>query len=217
MKYTTVDNVARLLRGRLNIKDSPEVETDLGVQLGYKPSVGSQTIDNNTIEQIAEREESFIELVLGQLYVVPLKLTNPTTRNTLAYISESFIASSLIAIHFEGTSVLQSGDASQTSMHLRREGELRLAQITAGTGIHFSLNNQPSTVKGNVGSEVQPLRLPGETLIDMVNRPDNISRNYSVVLAKNTSEGESFFEDDTKGRCCGHRDGRALGAEKKYF
>lgn len=209
LKYTTYEDLSRRLRGRLNVPGYPET-TDFNNQavnalIGYGSSASDQSVDLLLIDQLGASNESYIDLILSQLYRYPLRLTSDVTVNILKDISECLIISSLIAVAFEGqSSIIPAADISQTGSDLRRQAEFRLAQLTAGTGVFIPNSLQAQNQQVNV-PQVQMLRLPEEILLGQHERPDDISRNYTALAKRNTSAGEQYFQE-------GRTDGTAKGS-----
>lgn len=209
MKYTTTERLARRLRGRLEIKNQPTIDTALTDALGYGSVVSGQVVDPELIVDTAEIKESYIDLILSQIYVTPLSLKHEVTISILRDISECLIISSLMQSHFEGTNpVLQASDVSQASMDIRRSAEFLLQAISAGHNIWIP--TIPGMDQSTPQGQRQPLRLPGEKLLGSNALPDTISRNYTVAAKKDlspTSKRVGFFNDDTSdcGPCNSNR------------
>jgi hypothetical protein len=225
-KYTDYESLSRRLRGRLNVPGFPE-STDFGATntavnalLGYGQSATDQSIDLLLIDQLAGTQESYIDLILSQLYKYPLQLTSEVTVQVLKDISECLIISSLIAVAFEGqSSIIPAADISQSASDLRRQGEFRLAQLTAGTNIFIPNSLQSPNMQMNV-PQMQMLRLPGEVLLGQSERPDDISRNYTFQSKRNTRVGSQYFNEG-RGDCgtCSPRnsDGTAMGSDPNTY
>jgi hypothetical protein len=200
MKYTTVENIARRLRGRLNIEETPPIDTALTQALGYGNVVAGNVVDPETITLVAERKEGYIDLILSQIYVTPLRLSHEVTRNILADISESLSIAGLIQIHFEGSNpIMQASDISQTAMNLDVHAKSLLQQITAGSNIYIAVS--PPVDHKTLHGERQPLRLPGERLLGRDQIPDNVTKNTTVVQNKTKLPGKHYFgeSDSTAG------------------
>lgn len=195
MKYTTEEQIARKLRGRLNIQNQPSVDTSLQVILGYGQSVSGQTVDNALITQLADQREAYIDLILGQVYEMPLLLIDPVTVAIMADISESLIISELLKVHFQGTSpIIPSADVSGATQDTRKHAEYLLTALTVGHNIYIPVspmgqNNDPGR------TQMQPLVLPGEKL--RVRPPDTITRNMTLRQVKDTkATRQKYFNDD---------------------
>ena len=216
MKYTTTESIARRLRGRLQIENQPPIDSALTNAIGYGSVVAGNTVDPQLIVEIASQKESYIDLILSQIYVTPLCLTSDITRDILKDLSESLTISSLIQVHFEGTNpVLQASDISQASMDLRRNAEYMLQALTAGHNIWIPTS--PPMDQSTPQGQRQPLRLPGEKLLGSNALPDTITRNYTVTTTKDFSRSrvdpntgrrqEGFFNNDRSdcGSCNANR------------
>jgi hypothetical protein len=189
-QYTNNEKLARKLRGRLNIVSQPSIDTFEG----YGDAVGSQTIDNDLIVLILDETESYIDLVLSQIYKVPLTLSNSVTINIMADITESICISKLLQIHFEGTNPISgAADISGAAMDLRKHGETLLTAISAGHNF-YSATMPPAANKMYNVPEVQPLVLPGEIVLDSVSKPDTVTRNYTLIKTRNFVKENMYFE-----------------------
>lgn len=218
MKYTSLDRLARRLRGRLKLgTDFPsesEVNNPLNSLLAYNPSASDQVVDGLLISDLAETTDAYIDLLLSQVYAYPLKLTSDITVGVLASVSEGLILSNLIAVHFTGTPGIIASDTSNASADFRRGSEFLLSQILAGHNIFFPQSIQSPNSQVNV-PEMQSLILPGEVLLGQGSRPDNISRNYSFTGRRNQNSN-SFFSDRCNG-CAPRPDGTSLGSIPKTY
>ena len=216
--YTDSEQLARKLRGRLQIANAPTVDTITG----YGVAVGSQTVDNDLIEQVLNQTESYINLVLSQIYKVPLTLSNSVTVDIMADITESICISKLLQIHFEGTNPLTgAADVSGAAMDLRKHGETLLSAISAGHNIYTAVMPQP--VNKQYGApEIQPLVLPGEVILDRSARPDTVTRNYTYIdvrtnAGKNSEVRRKYF-NERKDCYDGLRtDGSTMNVEDRYW
>jgi hypothetical protein len=193
--YTDAEQLARKLRGRLQIDSLPQIDTFTG----YGTAAGSQTIDNDLIDQILNQTESYINLVLSQIYVVPLTLSNSVTVDIMADITESICISKLLQVHFEGANPLTgAADVSGAAMDLRKHGETLLTAISAGHNMYTAVLPQPANRQYGA-PEIQPLVLPGEVVLDSKARPDTVSRNYTMTgvraAASDPQKRNRYFSD----------------------
>lgn len=213
MQYTTVDDIARRLRGRLIISETIPEDANITQALGYGNVVAGNTVDPELVTQIADQKDSYIDLILGQVYKMPLKLTSSVTFNILKDISESLTISSLIQVHFEGTSpVIQASDSGQASMDLRRHGEFLLQSIVAGRNIWIPTT--PIVDQSTPQGQRQPLRLPGEVLLPMSDLPDTITRNFSVSGKIDVDDEDKFFGSNCR-KCGTNKNYNTFGVETK--
>lgn len=218
MKYTSLDRLARRLRGRLKLgTDLPsdsEINNPLNSLLAYNPSASDQVVDTLLISDLAETTDAYIDLLLSQVYHYPLKLTSDITVGVLASISEGLILSNLIATHFQGTPGIIATDTSQASSDFRRGSEFLLSQILAGHNIFFPQSLQSPNSQVNT-PEMQSLILPGEVLLGQGSRPDNISRNYTATGKRN--QNQNAFFGDRCNSCEPRKDGTSLGSTPKRY
>lgn len=218
-KYTTYSRLSRRLRGRLNLgaefPEENQVTNTLSALVAYQPAATEQNVDLMLIDEIAEQEESFIELVLSQLYRIPFQLTSEVTVNILGSISESFILAGVLSVHFQGQggSSIIATDVSQAMTDWRRFGEMRLQMLVAGENIWFPSSLQAPIHQPNT-TQAQALVLPGE--IKLANKPDVISRNYTFENKRNISPKNKFF-DNNGSPCDGRRDGTAAGSDPSSY
>ncbi|HEY9657674.1 MAG TPA: hypothetical protein V6C65_04355 [Allocoleopsis sp.] len=193
--YTTVEAIARRLQGRLTLNGTP--------------AMGGQTVDPELVEQCGVQAEDYMNLVLGQIYVLPLQKTHAI----LADVAESLTISKLMEVHFQGTSYPAPGaDVAGAAGDLRRHAEMILQALTVGHGIYIPVMPSGQPTMPNM-PQPQPLVLPGETL--KADQPDTITRNVTVVGQRNLQGiatrirwgGLEDFQSP------GTRDGRAIGSE----
>ena len=218
MRYTNYEKLARKLRGRLHlgeevIEDS-EINSPINALYAYKPAASDTAVDLRLIDDIAEQQEDFIDLVLSQLYQVPLQLTSSVTRSIIGSIAENFILAAILAVSFQGTStIIQASDASGSSMDFKREAEFKLMMLTAGENIWFPSSIQtPQTMQG-VPTQ-QALVLPGEIRLSQSQRPDLISRNYTMNIKRGINPKYRYFEDMD---CQNRKDGTAYATDPKNY
>ena len=217
--YTDSEELARKLRGRLRIDNLPQVDSIAG----YGSAVSGNTIDNDLINQIINQTESYINLVLSQIYQVPLTLSNPVTVDIMADITESICISKLLQIHFEGANPLTgAADVSGAAMDLRKHGETLLASISAGHNMYTAVLPTPANKQYGTGPEIQPLVLPGEIVLASQNRPDTITRNYTVsgVRTAASDPNRNRYFSDTDDYPCHNGvwpNGRTYNVEPKCY
>lgn len=219
LKYTTYERLARKLRGRLHlgediIQDS-EINNPINALYAYKPAASDTALDMRLVDDIGEQQEDFIDLVLGQLYQVPLRLTSSVTRSIVGSISEGYILAALLAVSFQGTStIIQAADSAGSSMDWKREAEFKLMMLTAGENIWFPSSIPAPQQMANVPTQ-QALVLPEEVKLSQSQRPDLISRNITVTTKRPINPNYIYFQDETTE--FGRRDGSALGSDKHTY
>ena len=213
-KYTTAERVGRKLRGRLSII-SPTPTMNIA---GYGSTVTGQSVDEELLSEVIDQEESFIDLCLGQFYRMPLTLKSEVTQNILTQIVDGMVVSSLLQIHFEGSSPMNgAADTGNLIGDMRRKAELLLAKITGGSNIFNSV--MPSPMQSGYGMpEIQPLVLPEEIILTRGQRPDLVTRNYSVSETNEKAKKyRKDFEFSTTGGCGCDEVGRGISYYKGEF
>ena len=218
-RYTSYDKLSKKLRGRLNLgsnlPENSEINNSLSGLFAYNPSASDQSVDLALIDDIAAQEESFIDLILSQLYVLPFKFTSEVTVNIIGSISESFILSSLLSIHFQGQSPgIIASDISQATTDWRRAGDMRLQMLIAGENIFYPTSQMVPPQNVNVPQQ-SAMVLPGEIRLGAGSRPDLLSRNYTAT-GKRNQNNNAFFSDRCNG-CSPRPDGSALGSTPSFY
>lgn len=218
-KYTSYDKLAKKLRGRLNLgsglPENSEINNSLSGLFAYNPSASDQSVDLALIDDIAAQEESFIDLILSQLYQLPFKFTSEVTVNIIGSISESFILSSLLSIHFQGTSPgIIASDISQATTDWRRAGDIRLQMLIAGENIFYPTSQVVPPQNVNVPQQ-SAMVLPGEIRLGAGSRPDLLSRNYTATGKRN--QNQNAFFGDRCNSCEPRKDGTSIGSTPKRY
>lgn len=218
-RYTDYDKLARKLRGRLKLgqgfPSDSEINNPLNNLLAYNPAASDQVIDLSLIDDLAAQEESFIDLILSQLYVLPFRFTSEVTVNIIGSISESFILSSLLSIHFQGQSPgIIASDISQATTDWRRAGDMRLQMLIAGENIYYPSSQQVPSQNVNVPQQ-SAMVLPGEIRLGAGSRPDLLSRNYTYTGRRN--QNQNAFFGDRCGGCSPRPDGTSIGGTPRCY
>lgn len=164
--YTTIDAIARRLP-RLSIEgvlNSPDRE---------KNAYGTKVIGVETVEQVAAQQEAWVTLVFGMIYEIPLKLTHPLTRSTLANICELLISAQIKQIYMEDDPTPGLGTAGGAGSSGEMQQAMNLLQMyTAGHNVYIPGLSPPQNTPGL--DSPQPVYLPEE--IVRVRVPDTLTR-----------------------------------------
>lgn len=181
LQYTTVENIARRLRGRLEIENQPPVAIALGQSVNYGSTIGGQVVDPYLLEQIGFQKEAYINLILSQIYALPLSLTHPITKQIMAEITECLVISAVLKVHYQGSLAGTGSDAQGLGVDLDRQAYMLLASLTIGHNIYIPMVTNPPMQQTYPGTmPPQPLVLPGEQLL-YKDQPDTIHRVYNVI------------------------------------
>ena len=205
--YTNQERIARKLIGRLTI--NPDITTLPAQSIaGYGPSVTGQIVQPELLADTIREKESYVTLVLAQFYETPLKLTSEITQDILGEIVDGLVISKLLQIHYESSVSPISGsqDLGNAASDMRRQAELMLAAVSASSNVFQSA--QPAPIPNMLGGiELQPLVLPGEIILTRAQRPDIITRNYTVSATNDRAANyrKEFSFDGEKPPCCGMR------------
>lgn len=170
MKYTTFEKLALKLEGRLKIveiQDSPM----------FPDQSLFQEVNPETVEMIAEEQESFMDLILGQIYFLPLQNYHPI----LANISSDLIISQLLMVHFQGGGLANIGhDLSNLGRSTQADALEKIKMLTIGYQVY--LPGQPIDTKPYGAQEFRRVVLEGEKLRDVA--PNKITVNNETVVIK---------------------------------
>ena len=170
MKYITFEKLALKLEGRLKIveiQDSP-MFPDQSLFQEVKPEV---------VELIAEEQESYMDLILGQIYQLPFQLEHPI----LSSISADLIIAQLLMVHFQGSGLANIGhDLSNLGKSTQADALDKLQMLTIGYQVY--LPNQQLVTKYPGGQEYRRIVLEGEKLRDVV--PSQIPVNNETIVIK---------------------------------
>lgn len=186
LKYTNLNVIARKLSGKLNIIDveNPQKETikttqwispnnnddvDYNEYLNYEStedipdgetnisSLAVNVVNSNTIKDIGEEKEEYIELILGQIYELPFKNEHKILRE----IVTNLICAELLNINY---SVLNEDTELEKKYFIDATNKLQL--LISGYNIEL-----PYSTKANYDkfyrnrNTVKRIKLPGEILI----------------------------------------------------
>lgn len=184
MSYTPIycnkEGIVRKTRARLNIKPD---------SFSNSPYVGtyvSQEIDDELVDQIIEQQEDYINLILNQLYDLPLRQSHKVLTN----IVESLVISELLKINYQGQNGGFGGD-NGSAAELRRYANTLLFQLTYGHNIY--IEGVPPAVQIPGGSLPQPLKLIGERPARYYD--DTITRQVTYVERKIPTQVVSSLKD----------------------
>ncbi len=193
--YTTIEAIARRLRGRLKI---PTASLS---PLTPPNSLGQQVVDADLIADIGSQVEQKISMILGQIYVMPLHNQHPI----IAGIVERMVIADIMLTHYQNSVSPELGGDPGFGGIMFHKAQEDLLLLTAGHNIALPGVPTPPQVPGVMTP--QPIVLPGEVLQSQ--RPDTVTRNVTVV-------GKSNIHVDNARRLewgIDWEDGRALGAE----
>ena len=184
LKYTSIENIARRLRGRLNVN----VTKSPGLV-----NAASGTVDTELILQVAEQIETKLELALGQIYEIPIPQTATSALQILSAIAEKLIVSEIALTHFQQQVNPETGADMGFGSALRKQAFEEAEMIFGGHGVYVpGIMNRPANAPV-LGEAKQPIVLPGVKLLSSEARPDTFSRNYSYVERRKLPEEQQLW------------------------
>lgn len=182
LKYTSVMNIARRLRGRVNVE-----------QNGQLNNAASGTVDNMLILQIAEQVETKLDMALGQIYELPVPQNAHSALQIIGAIAEKLVIAEIAQTHFKMQVNPETGADMGFGSSMRKQALEEAEAIFGGHGIYIpGIMNRPPNSPA-VGESKQPLVLPGLKLLKSGDRPDTFSRNDSCVFARELPEEQQLW------------------------
>jgi hypothetical protein len=167
MKYTTIEIIAKKLEGRLRF--------NLESSTSPVNAIGSKVVDRQLVEEIIAPEvEEYVDMVIGQVYQLPLINEHFVIRD----IATSLILDRITQIHFQGQPGQEAVDISLFAANNKNHALSLLQAITAGHNIYFGNTPPSQTIPGAITP--QPIVLVGEKA-RTTGLPDTITRNQTVI------------------------------------
>lgn len=181
LKYTSVMNISRRLRGRVNVVEN-------GLQ-----NAGSGTVDNMLILQIAQQVETKLDLALGQIYELPIPQNAHAALQVIGSIAEKLVIAEIALTHFKMQVNPETGADMGFGSSYRKQAFEEAEAIFGGHGIYVpGIMNRPVN-SPMTGESKQPLVLPGVKLLSSSDRPDTFSRNDSCVFQRELPEEQQLW------------------------
>jgi phage gp36-like protein len=135
-KYTTTENIARRLQGRLEL-----------ISGGF----GQREVDTELLDQLHEQAQARLDGVLKRLYTWPL---NSSSHPTLAEYIELRVCCSIIPTYYHGQGASNDGGFGDNAC---KEAEKLLTELTEGAIALDGETRRPDQMP-------QPLRSVGNTI-----------------------------------------------------
>jgi hypothetical protein len=185
MKYTTFEKLERKLRGRLKIVEISENPL-------YPSTSLQQEVDPDLVEDVIEEQENLLDLILEQIYILPLKNNHPI----LTDIVNNLVMAEIIKVHFQGQGLANIGsDLSGLARDTKMEAYNKLAMLTVGYQVFIP--NQQMIVKPQGMTEYRKIVLQGESL--RIAPPEKVPINNETILLDRSvilSEKYNPFSDN---------------------
>lgn len=182
IKYTSVDSIRRRLRSRLKVDF-------LGVPSPYtNQEIATKSLDDETILDVVEDNESYLDNFLSLVYVLPLL----NKHRILQTCVDSLVIADLMSIHF--TNFSENTDGSKYGVGNRNQAIQIIKQLTFGLNVSLDLPNEGGT---NPYVYNQAIMLPGENLVtsrnNVINEKQISTNSYNPLPGR---EGINFGVDD---------------------
>jgi hypothetical protein len=173
-KYTTLENLGRKLRGRLSLNDTEIFDT-------------TNSVDEFLLLDVIEEQEYTVDLILNQVYVLPLKRSHPIIRK----IVDNLCIAELLSIHFVGQSFGIGTDFSGLGATAKQAAYQDLNALTIG--LNIALPNQPIIPDYQ---KVRRIELIGEELITKLPQRELVNMEFIVgqYSKKGTEEEATWIE-----------------------
>lgn len=214
LKYTTLKTIARKLAGKLSIenpenssRETVEIpewskpnndEVDYNEYLNYQntedipegetniSSLSTNIIDVGTIQEIGEEKEEYLELIIGQIYELPLKNNHPILKS----IVTNLICAELLNINY---SVLNENTELEKRYFVDANSKLQM--LTSGYNIEL-----PYAKNANYDrlyrerNQPQRIKLKGETLIKQTQENYLTNFHFSIDRFDDVPDKDFPFE-----------------------
>jgi phage gp36-like protein len=182
IKYTSIDSIRRRLRSRLKVDF-------LGIPSPYtNQEIATKSIDDETILDVIEDNEAYLDYFLSLVYVLPLLHKHRILQTCV----DSLVIADLMSIHF--TNFSENTDGSKYGVGNRNQAIQIIKQLTFGLNISLDLPNESST---NPYVYNQAIILPNETLVtsrnNVINEKQISVNSYNTLAGR---EGINFGVDD---------------------
>lgn len=187
MKYTTVEAVSRKLIGRLQLGASSSENTPT-----FSANPSSQSVNSQLIEDVINQKEYMLDLVLQQMYRLPLGNKHPI----LAEIVENLVLQELLLISYVGQGASLSADTVAYGAGLEKGAYTLLQMLTAGKNVYIP--NMPPVSNSPGFITPQAIVLPGEILVER--NPQILSKVYTVINENKKLRSDTDYREWTSNK-----------------
>jgi hypothetical protein len=186
MLYTSFQKLEKKLKGRLKVFETPEIQL-------YPDTSLQQEVDPDLVIEIVEEQENFVNLILSQIYLLPLQNQHPI----LSDIVTDLAIAELLQVHYLGPGFgnVNSSDISGATNNSKQDAYLKLYMLTAGMNIYIpGVNLQPY-----IPSFPPPRRLilPNEILISSPATSTPVRNQTIIIKAKEVFPTSSNLDFDS--------------------
>jgi len=196
MKYTTIEQLAEKVRGRLSLIAGLNSNTPYPINNPTTP------VSALLLQDIANEKEAFVDIVLSNLYVLPLR----NTHIIITEIVEALIVSDLVSFSYWDNTSTMPTDVTQG---LKNHAYMLLGMLTAG--LNFQI---PGVMTQPVSPGMMPpkrIELMGEIPVSVAQTKVLVNNETIVRQSVRSKEVTDFTIDPRFNR------GVALGANADYY
>jgi hypothetical protein len=151
------------------------------------PNITQQTVDPELIEDIASQVEDKINMILGQIYEMPLINKHPI----VAGIVERLVVADIMMTHFQSSQIPELGGDANFGGLMHKKAQEDLAMLTAGHNIALAGIPPAPNIPGAMTP--QPIVLPNEKMRSLP--PDTVTRNYTIIGGSRFKASDSTRRD----------------------
>lgn len=196
MKYTTLEQLAQKLRGRLSLLSNSVPNTPYPINNPTTP------VDPALIEDVANEKEAFVDIILSNLYELPLR----NNHIIITEIVEALIVSDLVTFSYWDNT---TGVPTDVTMGMKNHAYNLLGMLTAG--LNFQI---PGVINQPISPGMMPpkrIELKGE--VPVSNAQTRVLVNNDTVVRKSwrAYQPSDFLMGSKFNR------GVALGANADYY
>lgn len=177
-KYTTVNNIRLKLASRLNIISTPVPDDEFYPGINTRPA--QSIVDSNLLELVLEEKESFLDMILDQIYVLPLRNSHPILRE----IVDNWVIAELMKIYYQGVGLSNvSNEIGNLANDLLARANYLVGTLCAGRDVFLPINHPndnpvkrplPFILKGEIQKPPEALVIGNTILHDVHDRNSSV-------------------------------------------
>ena len=170
-KYVNINSISRKLKGRLKLNNTDE----------FYPV---ELVEEDLINDVVEETETYVDLILSQLYELPLKGAQPVIKNVVEYL----VMAELLDYNTSST----GSELRELSSTFRKKALDILFQLTVGTNVVIP----GADMSGYIPGSSRRLKLDGESLKTDLPETTVVHRdNLFDTIAEDTNN-TNYLNDD---------------------
>lgn len=175
MKYTDVNRITQKLNTRLK----------LASDVLFPTNTLQQEVSPELVLIVAEEKENYLDLILGQIYELPLLNNHPV----LADIIEGFVIADLITVYFQSAGAMSQDTGIGQNMKIHATN--LISMLVAGHNL--SIPGLPPSL--NYPGMLPPKRidLPGEVLRTVA--PNRVIKQGQIFINKSENYDNDYLKE----------------------